>query len=532
MLPKPHDIVDRDEDWEVLSRFMGELPPGLHGAAIAALTGRRRAGKSFLLEQFSSLSGGLYFEARQEESLEQAQTRFRDVIAAYDPARAPDVLSLSLGERDSWDRLLEAAMDLTFARKADRRIPPVVIDEFPYLLRDTPHFQSILHQLYDTQHFRPGEIMPLWLAKGWFTRLIEGRLLLCGSAMSVMHELGHGSRPLFGRLSWTMTMDPFDHIDMAQFWGIEDRRVAFLLYAALGGAPGYKRPLLTVADLPAPQTVEEFDVWISEALLRPRPDFFTDTEIGHLLREDPRAGDKAIYRDAMRAIANGATTMAKVGGLIGKSKEEIDPVVARLVSMRYVEERVDFLRPRGETLRLADPIIRFHHAVVRSRMSELARGTTNPAAAWKAARHSFRSQVLGPAFEAAAFWSAFPLLRAQGVDVSPHGWTLVNDPATRATHEVDFVGLAQESSPFPKGTHITVIGETKATERARGLKDLERLRHIRSLLAKNHDATDAKLVIFSMHGFSDHLLSAAKEAPDEILLFDLDDIYSWKQPAR
>jgi hypothetical protein len=532
MLPKPHDIVDRDEDWEILSRFTGELPPGLHGAAIAALTGRRRAGKSFLLEQFSSLNGGLYYEARQEESLEQAQTRFRDTIAAYDPARAPDVLSLPVCAPDSWDRLVEIAINRTFARKANGRIPPVIIDEFPYLLRDTPHFQSILHQLYDTQHYRPGEVRPPWAMKGWFNRLIEGRLLLCGSAMSVMHELGHGSRPLFGRLSWTMTMDPFDHIDMAQFWGIEDRRVAFLLYAVLGGAPGYKLPLLTVANLPAPQTVEEFDAWISEALLRPRPDFFTDTEIGHLLREDPRAGDKAIYRDAMRAIADGATTLAKVGGVIGKTKEEIDPVVARLVSMRYVEERVDFLRPRGEALRLTDPIIRFHHAVVRSRMSELGRGTTTPAAAWKAARHSFRSQVLGPAFEEAAFYSAFPPLRARDVDVSMHGWTLVNDPATRTAHEVDFVGLAFESYPRPKGAHITVVGETKATERARGLKDLERLRHIRSLLAKDHDAADAKLMIFSMHGFSEHLRSAAKEAPDEILLFDLDDMYSWKQPAR
>ncbi|MCT9930156.1 hypothetical protein N5079_07950 [Planotetraspora sp. A-T 1434] len=161
-------------------------------------------------------------------------------------------------------------------------------------------------------------------------------------------------------------------------------------------------------------------------------------------------------------------------------------------------------------------------------MSDLLRRTTEPGAAWAAARQSFRSQVLGPAFEEAAFYSAFPMLRARGVDVSSHGWTLVYDPATRTTHEVDLVGLASGSDAFPTGTRVTVVGEAKATERPRGLKDLDRLRHIRALLSKDHDAAIAALVIFSLYGFSRSLREAAADSADEILLFGLDDVLSWK----
>ncbi|MEV0968726.1 AAA family ATPase [Microtetraspora glauca] len=530
MLPKPDDIIDRDEEWQILNRFAKTSPSGRPGSSVAAWTGRRRAGKSYLLRRFTKATNGFYFQADLEETLPRAQQRFRDELAVYDPSLAVDLSALPIAANDTWDRLLEFAMNATFRRREGRDVPPVVIDEFPYLLRDTPHLPSIAKAIYDSHMFPPGEIAPPGLRIRYYDRVIEGCLMLCGSAVSVIHELGHGSRPLFGRLTFRMTMTPFDHVDMARFWGIEDRRVAFTLFAVLGGAPGYMEALVKHAGSPVPQTMEELDAWISKAFLRPRPDFFTDAEIDHLLREDPRIRDKDIYRQAMKAISEGATTLAKIGGVIGRPKDETDAIVARLVAMRYVDERRDLLRPRDYLFRMNDPIIRFHHAVVSSRMHDLARGMTTPEDAWRDAQHSFRSQVIGPAFEQIATWSAFRLLYDRA-DLGSDGWTLVPDQANRTTHEVDYIGLAHNTSARPKGSTITVIGETKATGRPRGLKDLERLRHIRALLAKDHDAANAVLAIFSMHGFSDHLREAAKEAPGEIMLFDLDDVYEYRKPS-
>lgn len=528
VLEKPGEIVGRGREWDILSRFLREHPTPDRGAAIVAVTGRRRTGKSHLLSRFAELTGGLYYEASQEDTLTEAQERLRDLIAEYEPARASDVIAIGIGECDTWERLLELAMDLTFARGTADLIPPVIIDEFPYLLRDTPKFQSILHQLYDTRHFRPGEIASPGVRIGYYNRLIEGRLLLCGSAMSVMHELGHGSRPLFGRLTRTMSILPFDHIDMACFWGIENHAVALRLYAALGGAPGYRAPLQQMAGFGPPRTPEEFDTWITAAALGDHLNFFTDDETRHLLREDPRAGDKAIYQDAMKAIAGGATTVAQIGGELGASKDEVEPVVDRLIAMGYVEERREFIPRRNLHLRLRDPIIRFHHAVVAPVMESLRLGTADPATIWEHSGQRFRSQVLGPAFEEVVNASAARIFLDRGFEVGNYGWTIVPDPATRKNHEVDLVGVAPYTNASATGSQITVIGESKATERPRGRKDLERLRHIRDLLTKRHRAENARLAIFSMYGFSDALQKEASDHPDEVILVGLDDLYTWK----
>ncbi|MEZ0075421.1 ATP-binding protein [Planotetraspora sp. GP83] len=527
MLQKPAEIVDRDKDWEVLSGFLRPRRPERPGSSIAAVTGRRRAGKTYLLGRFSEQAGGLYYEARQEDSLLEAQERLRAEIAAYEPTRASEINAMPLGMADTWDRLLQTAMDVTYARRTGDMVPPVIIDEFPYLLRDTPVLQSILHQLYDTHMFRPGEIARGGMRIGYFDRIIQGKLLLCGSAMSVMHELGHGSRPLFGRLAWTMTVQPFDHIDMARFWGIEDREVTLLLHAVLGGAAGYLDLTDDRTGLGPPRNLGELDAWIAKTLLRPEPDYLTETEIWHLLREDPRAGDKVIYQRAMQEIADGATTATQVGGRLQKPKEEIEPVVDRLVAMGYVEERVELFPSSQYVLRLRDPVIRFHYAVVEPSLG-LLRDGVDPVEIWKQSASRFRSQVLGPAFEEVVSISVSRMLRNRGIEIGYHGWTVVHDPETRKNHEVDLVGLEPFALARHEKSRIAVIGEAKATQRPRGMKDLERLRRIRDLLSKRRRAADAKLVLISMYGFSDALLKEAGNRPDEVVLFGLDDLFGWK----
>ncbi|GIH23065.1 ATPase AAA [Acrocarpospora phusangensis] len=526
MLPKPADIIDREDEWNVLSMFVRDRRHIDHGASLIALSGRRRTGKSHLLERFTALTEGIYFEAFLEEELVQSQERFRNVIIDYDPARRGEVSAIPLGEGGSWDRLLQVAMDATVARSSEGRIPPVVLDEFPYLLRDTPHLQSILKSIYDSRHFKPGETAPPGIMVGYYKRLVQGKLIVCGSAMSIMHELGHGSRPLFGRISRTLTVAPFNHIDMARYWGVDDLVTAMKLYAVLGGSPGYRNALGELTELPPPQDTAQFDAWVMATMLTSSDDFFTAAEARHLLREDPRAGGKIIYQQAMKAIADGATTATQVGGVLGETKKTVEPVVDRLIAMGYVDERRPLFEVGDPMLRLRDPLLRFHHAVVEPDMDVLRLGEISPQQIWTRATPRFGSQVLGPAFEEAAAESAFRILIRRGVDISRQGWTCVSDRESGKKHEVDFIGLGRDSRTGRRGATITVIGEAKATIRPRGLKDLERLRHIRSLLAAHHQAADAKLLIVSMYGFSDHLHEAAASS-DEVVLLDLADVYGW-----
>jgi uncharacterized protein len=69
------------------------------------------------------------------------------------------------------------------------------------------------------------------------------------------------------------------------------------------------------------------------------------------------------------------------------------------------------------------------------------------------------------------------------------------------------------------------VGEAKATVAARGTNDLERLEHVRTLLAdQHHDVGDTMLALFSLHGFHPDLQRVAARRPD-VLLVDLPTLY-------
>ena len=71
-----------------------------------------------------------------------------------------------------------------------------------------------------------------------------------------------------------------------------------------------------------------------------------------------------------------------------------------------------------------------------------------------------------------------------------------------------------------------MLGEAKATNRRPGLPDLARLDHIRDLLvARGHDATDARLALFSRDGFDGALVRRASTRSD-VHLITLDDMYA------
>ena len=78
----------------------------------------------------------------------------------------------------------------------------VVIDEFPFLVKASPSLPSIIQR----------ELGP-----GGSGHRSSVRLLLCGSAMSVMGQLLAGQAPLRGRASLELLVQPFGYRDAARF---------------------------------------------------------------------------------------------------------------------------------------------------------------------------------------------------------------------------------------------------------------------------------------------------------------------------
>lgn len=484
---KPASIIGRDLEWQVLERFL--RTSGDDTLKIGIVSGRRRAGKTHLLTAASAAADGLYHVCVQEEGDLSARARFASAIAGHG--------GIAGATTADWESLLTSALEVAARTAPADRPPLLVIDEFPYAMAKAPQLPGILQLLYDRA--QRGE------APG-------GRVVLCGSSLSVMRELLSGTKPLRGRAMVDLKLGPLDYRQAAELWGITDPETAFKVHACVGGYPGYKRLIDQ-----APQDPAEFEQWVPDALLRTGFGAFTTAEVDYLLREDPRITDRAAYHDVLGAIARGTTTLAKIGAETGRSKDAVRPLLSTLESTGYISRRVDLVRGRS-SIGVCDPIIRFDRLITAPRTGQLELGRAEQV--WRATRDTFRSQILGPHFEELARewvhrFAPDELARPDGF--GEVGTANVHDNAGRAKYEVDVLAL--------QGKTVTFIGEAKATGQRQGLPALARLQQIRDALERLDYRTDETVLgVFSLTGFTPEL-QAATRGDTGVALVDLARLY-------
>jgi hypothetical protein len=162
------------------------------------------------------------------------------------------------------------AITLLFSSVRDQ--PRVaVIDEFPFLVKASPALPSIIQR----------ELGP-----GGSAGHSSVRLLLCGSAMSVMGQLLAGHAPLRGRASLELLIRPFGYRDASLFWNVDDPELAVLLHAIVGGTPAYRREFVA---FDAPANRADFDAWVLRTVLNPQSPLFREAR--YLLAEETEIRD-------------------------------------------------------------------------------------------------------------------------------------------------------------------------------------------------------------------------------------------------
>lgn len=494
---KPERVLGRDAEWSALADFIAHPDPHLR---LAVVSGRRRVGKSYLLRALTEVTGGLYVSAVAEEGPVAARQRF-----AIDIARYAGIGSGMVRADAGWESLLEVAIDLVVQRAGPSGV--LVIDELPYWMGHTPQLPGLLQLLYDRSRAGAGP-------EG-------GRVVLCGSAISVMTTLLSGTKALRGRAAVDLRLAPFDLRTSAEHWDVADPRVALHLHATLGGSPGYR----DLSSIPAPQTMASFGGWVAGTVLNPGQALFSRSETEYLLREDPKFTGSALHYAILGSVAAGATSPAKIGGLLERDRTTLARPLDALVAAGYLRYESDPLWQRRPVITIADPIVRFHNLITVGQHDLVETGRS--AQAWQAALPTFTSRILGPHFEdCARDWT-----RHHGHEVVRGGIgtvasTVVNDQAGRARHEIDVLGLEQRSD---RAT-IRLIGEAKATVTRRGAADLQRLEHLKTLLAdEGHDTSTARLAIFSLAGFHPDLRTTAEQRGD-LLLVDLHTMLGHTDP--
>ena len=499
MLSKPKDVFDRDTEWADLAEFAGSSLPGLR---IAVVYGRRRQGKSYLLRRLAEASGGLYHLAT-EQTEAMSVRRFAASLA--------DWLGLPAGALafDGWEPALTSAAGL-MASRAELTDRPLllVLDEFPYLARETPGLPSIVQALYDG------------VGPGAGSARLPLRLILCGSAISVMSGLLSGTKALRGRGALELRVNPFTYREARAYWGIESVEAAFLHNALIGGTPGYRD---MVPDPAVPEDPARIGDWVARNVLRPTAPLFD--EANRVVHEDPRIRDTAVYASLMAAIAAGESSPAKIGGLLGRPSSSLTYQLGMLESAEFVLRRQDLLLERRPVITVADPVMRLYHLVIEPHLADLEASRARQV--WDEAMHTVDSKILGPHFEALATeWVALHARQEAGIEAGATGQATVACREHRTSHEIDILALERGARPRTAGAAIAFIGEAKTRDRRPGLTELSRLRHVRDLLtAAGHDGSHAVLGLFSTSGFTDELTAEAAGSRGRVVLAQLGRLY-------
>lgn len=481
-LQKPGHIFDRDREWDGLVRFAASDDPDTR---LGIVSGRRRLGKTYLLDAVASAFGGFYFAA----------TESTVGVSLADFGRA--LASRTGGGRYAfadWDEALQRL----FGVVGDGL---VVIDEFPYLIRAEPSLPSLLQRA---------------LGPRGYARQARARLLLCGSAMSVMGNLLSATAPLRGRASLELIVRPFGYREAATFWGISDPRLAVLVHSIVGGTPAYRREFVA-GD--APGSMADFDAWVLRTVLNRQLPLFREAR--YLLADEAGIRDTAIYHAVLSAIASGNATRGGIAGYVGRKSPDIGHPLAVLEDAQLIAREVDPFRKGRSLYRICEPLIVFYEAVMRREWTRLERGDSE--GAWRNSQATYLAQVVGPHFESICReWVGYHAGAAFGESPGEVAAGVVADPVRRAQVQVDVAVFAPDEPGRPR--RILSLGEAK-WDKVMGLGHLDRLRRARDLLAvKGYEATDAVLACYSGAGFDTALRDAAHTDP-RVQLVGLDKLY-------
>ncbi len=342
--------------------------------------------------------------------------------------------------------------------------------------------------------------------------------------MAFMGRLLGGNAPLRGRAGLELVVPTLDHRLTAEFWKIDDPVTALKVNAIVGGTPAYRREF---ARDDTPAGPDDFDPWVTRTVLSPTSPLFREAR--YLLADEPDLHDIGLYHSVLAAIAAGNNNRGGIASYLGRKSGDLAHPLTVLEDCGMITREPDVFRNNRTNFRIAEPLLAFYHAVMRPIWSDLEH-TRDATGLWQRSQRSqrrFVGNVLGPHFEHICRHWTRHLAPAERFGDYPNrvGAGTVNDPANKASHELDVVAFGLDDD---NRTPLIAIGEAKWGE-TMSVGHLARLRRIRALLVGQGrlGAQTAKLTCYSGAGFSAELRRLAEEDTD-IILVGLDDLY--RQP--
>lgn len=429
----------------------------LPGFQMPVIYGRRRVGKTRLIQEFCQDKDAVFYLAIEQNDAE-ALRLFTDSIKQR--SQKDETLKY-LESFASW----QDALNYLGEKGREERLV-VVIDEYPYLVNTNKSFPSILQGMID-QVFMNTQLF----------------LILCGSSMHFMeNEVLNYKSPLYGRRTAQMKVRPLDYFDSTRFlshWAKEEQLFG---YSVAGGIPPYLLALGRYAD---------FQTAVTQTLLRQGGYLYEEPV--NLMKQEMR--EPAVYNSIIRAIAGGASRQSDIANRVGELPSKVAVYLRALLDLEIVER----VYPLGDTskskviYRISDNLYAFWFKFIPRAMGMIEMGMSDTA--WTQLVQPYFSDYFGNVFEMISRQYLIRLNRAKRLPHVYHtfGKWWGTNPSTHQQEEIDIVAESPQAALF---------AECKWTKEMVGTSVLDTLRR-RSLLTQN--GKDRSYYLFSRSGFSKEL---------------------------
>lgn len=422
----------------------------------AVIYGRRRIGKTALIQKFIEDKDAIYFIGLEENEHDNL-TRFSTAIANFEHQEL--LTDFSYGNFENCFKEI--------SRIAKKRKIVLVIDEYPYLAQSAPVISSML-QSYIDHEFKETNLF----------------LILCGSSMSFMENqvLAYKS-PLYGRRTAQFKLQPFSLKEAQEYFPKMDKQEVFELNTITGGIPLYLSYMSA-----------DKDIWqnIHDSFLEINAPLFQETD--SLLKQELR--DPKNYNSVINAIAAGASRVNDIAMKAHLDTSAVTVCLNNLIDLGIIARKVPVTeeskpRSRKTIYVITDGLFRFWHTYVSKYMNAIMRGAT--ASVLAIIKKDF-TRFMGAEFEKLSqdyLWE-----HVADENLIPEPFVYLNnwwgtDSRTKTRAELDIVGITPDE-------YVGYFGECKWKNESISRDILEKLIDLSSLFSY----PQKKYFLFSKSGFT------------------------------
>ena len=304
-------------------------------SSVVVMYGRRRLGKSTLIKRVLS-DNDVYFLADRSESQYQ-RTLLAKVIAQV----FPDFDKLAYPDWESMFRAVNYRTDKRFT---------ICLDEFPYLVEQSPELPSVLQKLVDEKQ-------------------LKYNLVLCGSSQNMMYGLFLDSTaPLYGRADEIMRLAPIRLPYIQEALSL-DAMNAIEEYSVWGGVPRYWE-------------LRENKSSLDDAL------WHNILSVNGTLYEEPVKLFQDDVKDIVKTstimsyIGTGANRLSEIAGRCNEPATNLSRPLKKLVDLGFLEKDVPFgideKNAKKSLYKIADPFMAFYYQFVVPNRSFIELGRRMP----------------------------------------------------------------------------------------------------------------------------------------------------------